>query len=819
MKPIKLFTLICIFFTSFSAGAQITKIRGTILDKETQEPIAYANIVFQGQNVGTISDFNGEFFVETSQATDSLIFSFLGYRTLTVPVQKNQFQEINVVLESAAVAIEEISVHAGENPANAFLKKVIKNKKRNSATKLESYQCEIYNKLEFDISNIDTTLKDRRAFKPFQMVFDFIDTSAINGKPYLPVFLSESYSEYYYQKFPRAEKEIIKANKITGVENKSVSQFTGDMYTKTDIYENYIGVFGKSFISPLANFGTLYYKYFLIDSAFIENRWCYRMSFRPKTRQEPTFTGHFWVHDTTFAVVQFEIRINEHANINFINDMVVEQSYTFVDDSVWMLKRESIFADLNLTDKSFGVFGRKTTIYSNHAFISDFGRGFFGGSEGNIAIEDEAMERSKEYWDSLRMESLTEKERATYAMMDSIQNIPIFQTYLDVIQMFFTGYKVFKWWELGPYYTMFSFNEIEGNRFRLGGRTSNNVSTTFMLTGYTAYGTRDEKFKYGFEGLYMFSKLPRRSLTLTYKNDLEQLGQSDNAYLSDNILSSLFRRTPNDKLTGIVEYKFNYLHEWRPGLSNDLSLRYREMTPSEYVPFRIIEDNNIVDLHKIRTFESTMRMHYAHNEKFVYGEFERISLGTKYPIFDIYATFGLLEPQTDQYSYLKLRGTMEHTIYFNPLGRFEYILEAGKIYGTLPYPLLELHKGNETYGYDEYAFNLMNYYEFISDTYTSISATHHFDGFFLNKVPLFRRLKLREVVSAKSVFGTLSDENSNHSELLPYMNTLGKPYLEAGIGIENILKFVRVDAIWRLSHLQNPNIAKYGVRAIFQFEF
>jgi len=810
------FILVLTVSTSFS---QITKIRGSVKDADSKEPIPYANIIFKGENVGTVSDFDGNFFIETNNATDSVIVSFLGYITQTLPVAKNKYQEIHVELQSTSVAIEEIAVHAGENPAYPFLRKVIKNKKRNSPEKLESYKCNIYNKLEFDISNIDSTMKNRRALRPFSFIFDYVDTSAINGKTYLPVFLSETSSDYYYRKLPRAEKEIIKANKITGVENESVSQFTGDMYTKTNIYDNYIGVFGKSFISPLATFSTLYYKFFLIDSAYIGNRWCYEMSFRPRTRQEPTFTGHFWVHDTTYAVVKFEIRINAHANINFINDMVVEHEYAYVDDSVWMLKREKIFADLNLTDKSFGVFGRKSTTYSNYTFIDDFNKGFFSGSAGNIELQEKALERSKEYWDSLRAESLTEKEKETYEMMDSIRDIPAFRTYLDIIQMFFTGYKEFTWFEFGPYYTMYSFNEIEGHRFRIGGRTSNRVSSKFSINAYTAFGLRDKKFKYGIEGLYIFSKMPRRSFSIGYKHDLEQLGQSDNALMADNILTSLFRRTPNDKLTGIDQIKINYEYEWKPGLSNNITFRHRTLYPSQYVPFPIHYYDEIRNLSQINTFETTFHTHFAHNEKFVFGEFERISLGTKHPIFDVYATYGLKEPIKEAYPYIKIRGTVKHMIHLNPLGRLEYFVESGKTFGTLPYPLLELHKGNETYGYDIEAFNLMNYYEFISDTYASISLTHHFDGFFLNKIPLFRRLKLREVVSGKSVIGTISNDNLQYSDLPFNMTTLHKPYVEAGVGVENILKVFRVDALWRLSHLHKDNIAKYGIRALIQIEF
>lgn len=823
-KKITIFFSLLAFMVCQSGFAQMTKVRGKITDANTGEPIPYANVVFKITNVGTLTDDNGAYFIETRNASDTLIFKIIGYKQQRIKVKRNVYQEINVALQPDNKQLEEVTVVPGENPANILLKKIIQNKKRNNQDKMQSYECEVYNKVEFDISNIDSTFKKKKVFRPFQVIFDYIDTSAVNGKPYLPVFLSESVSDYYMKKNPKLEREVIKATKISGIENESVSQFTGDMYMKTNIYDNYIDVFGKQFVSPISNVGALYYKYMIVDTAKFQNRTCYQVTFKPKSKQEPTFTGNYWVQDSTFGIVKFEMRINEKANINYVNDLVQSNEFELVNDSIWVLKKEQLFVDFQLTDKAFGVFGRKTTNYDNYVVNHPRPDEFYNalGLDKTRVLED-AGQKNEQYWDTARRENLTAKEASTYKLMDTLQKVPIFRTYIDIVKTFYTGYKETKYFEFGPYYAFYSYNKIEGNRFRIGGRTSNNVSKKIMLDGYLAYGLRDQKFKYGGGFIYIFKKLPRNSVQCSYKHDLVQLGQSANAFLEDNVLNSFLRRNPNNKLTGLNEYKVDFKKEWFTGFSNDLIFNHRDLQPSEFVKFKL---NNTIDstpLKHIKTLEIGFNTHFAWAEKFVYGEFDRISLGTDYPIFNINMSWGIPHKSLGDYTFFKVMASVNHYFPVGPFGHFNYVLNAGKTFGTLPYPLLDLHNGNETYAYDETAFNLMNYYEFVSDQYVSLALTHHFDGFFLNKIPLLKKLKWREVVSVKGVMGSLSSENKNYSDFSSVSTGLTdlskKPYMEMGAGVENILKIFRVDALWRLTYLDHPDISKFGIRVMLVLDF
>jgi len=816
-NKLKWIFLSIVLFGVQSMFSQTTKVRGTITDAVTGIPIVFANVVFKTTNVGTLSDDSGKYFIETRNASDTIFVTILGYATRKFRIKKYMFQELNVKLEPTSTQLAEVVVSPGENPANILLRNIIKNKKKNNQDKMQSYECEVYNKLEFDISNIDSTFRQRKAFKPFQIIFDYVDTSAINGKSYLPVFLSETVSEYYSKKAPTLEREVIKGTKISGIDNESVSQFTGDMYLKNNIYDNYLDVFKKQFVSPISNVAALYYKYMIIDTAKFQNRTCYELSFKPKSRQEPTFTGTFWVQDSTFGIVKFNMRINEKANINYVNDMVFSNEFELQNDSIWVLKKEELFVEFSLSDKTFGVFGRKTTDYSKYVVNNPRPDEFYTAlGYDKTRVTDDASKQPDAFWKDARKDNLTPKEANTYKMMDTLRQVPIFKNIVDLVKTLYTGYKVTKYFEFGPYYTFYSFNKIEGTRLRFGGRTSNFVSTKIMLNGYLAYGFGDNRFKYGGGVIYIFHNVPRTSFEFAYKHDFVQLDESPNAFLEDNILNSLLRRRPLSKLTWADSYKGDFKKEWFTGFSTDLVVNNRTLKPTKYVDF-VLKDS--VTLSYITTTEVSLNTHFAWAEKFITGKFDRISLGTDYPIIDFNLTWGVPMVSLSDYSYFKMYLSVNHHIAFGPLGKMYYIVTLGKTFGTLPYPLLELHKGNETYAYDDYAFNLMNYYEFISDQYASLSVTHHFNGFFFNKIPLFRRLKWREVVTGKGVVGSLSYANRTFNELPLTMYDLRQPYFESGLGIENILKVIRVDALWRMSYMSNPNISRFGVRVMLVFDF
>lgn len=829
----------CVLFLVFITGftfithAQSTKIRGRVIDSETKQALPFVNIAYKGTTIGTTTDFDGQYFLETRTPSDSLHVSFVGYKEQVFKIQKASFQTLNVELKAESFDLQEIKVVPGENPAHILLRKIIAHKSKNNPSRLESYQYESYTKMEMDLNNIKEDFKDKRIMRQFQFVFDYMDTSVITGKPYLPVFITESLSDYYFQKKPRVEREIIKASQMSGIDdNASLAQFTGQLHQNVNIYDNFIDLFSMGFVSPIADGGLRYYKYYLTDSAYREGSWCYHMSFKPKRKQEPTFVGDFWVADTTFAIQNMQMRIAKGVNLNWVKDLVSNNEFQKVNDSTWFLKKQNLFVDFMISEndstKQMGFFGRKTISYRDVKLNTPIKEEIIK-LDNNVIVEDNALTQPKAFWDDARPYRLSERESGIYSMVDSIQNVPLYRNIIDVIQTFVTGYYIHGNFEYGPYYKLFSFNEIEGKRFMFGGRTSNEFSTKIMLNGHLAYGEKDNKFKYGLGFLYMINKLPRETFGIQYKHDIQQLGKSPNAFTEGNILSSLLKRNPNNKLTMLDQVEAHYEKEWFQGFSNTVKLRYRDISPTEYVPFVAPDDNGGTPISSIRSSEIELRTRFTKNEKVVMGEFERIHLGGPFPVFNLYLTMGMKDVLGSDHEYYKLDLSIKHTLELPPFGNLDYLLSAGKLFGKVPYPLLHLHEGNETYAYDPYAFNMMNYYEFTSDQYVSLAIEHHFNGLILNRIPLFRKLKWRTVVSGKGLIGSLSDKNNgslagaDSKMFFPQgLSDVSEPYFEASVGIENIFKFIRIDAMWRLNHLDdNPyqDFEEFGIRAMLQFTF
>lgn len=807
--------------------SQKTKVSGKVVDEVTGEALPFVNISFQDSKIGTITDINGNYNLETYYVTDSLVASFVGYRKMAKAVQHDVAQTIDFSLSSGSIALTQVNIVADkklENPAHPIIRSVLKHKKINDKKKLDSYKYEVYNKLEFDLNNMDDDFMNRKVFKPFSFVFDHIDSSS-EKKAFLPLFITETLSDFYFQKLPKSQKEIIKATKVSGVQNESVSQFLGDMYQNLNVYDNYIAAFGKSFTSPISDLGFFSYKYYLLDSAFIDNYWCYKIKFQPKRKYELTFEGEMWIHDTTYALKSIEASISGDANINFIKELSVKQEFEQVEHEVWMMVKDQLIIDFTVSNKAMGFYGRKSSTYRGFEINKPKPEEFFTGGE-DIIVMDGAEEKDKEFWDESRHEKLSEKEKNIYEMVETIKKLPAFKTYVDIITIFVSGYKVIGDFELGPYFTMYSFNPIEGHRFRFGGRTSNAFSKRLMLESYVAYGTnpdQEQPFKYGGGFKYFLSKKPRLSVGASYKNDVEQLGQGQNAWRQDNILASVFRSNPAVKLNGFEEITANINREWFQGFSTALSLSNRRIwSLGENLRFESpAPDGTLMPVSNIISSEVQAFARFAYKEKYVNGQFERVSLGTKYPVLQVKYTLGLKGVMNSGYEYHKLQVNVSDKIRINPIGFSDILFEAGKVYGELPFPLLELHNGNETFSYDVTAFNLMDFYEFVSDEYMSLSVVHHFNGLLLNKIPLMRRLKWREVATAKGVMGRLTGNSESIMAFPDKLGTLGKPYYEAGVGVENIFQVFRFDYLWRLTHLRpdDPDFRGSNFRVTVQVVF
>ena len=799
MRSRLIFSVILIVSFWIQAVAQKTEITGKITEKETGNPIPYANIVFTGTYIGTMSDINGNFSLNTAKPTATIEVSAIGYVKQVFPVKINQKNVFNVELAEEVVTLHEIKILPGENPANILFRKIITHKDENNPANFPSWQSRIYAKTEIDIKNVNGSLRNKKLLSQFDFVFDYIDSLEIEGKTFLPVFFNETVSNYYHDKESGKDREEIFANQASGMTVDMFSQFTGKMYESVNIYDNYIMVSDMGLVSPINNLGLQFYRYYLLDSVVVDNRKIYEMSFRPKLPQEPVFKGKFWVEDQSFAITRLEVQLSEKANVNFINNLQYSVNFQKSGET-WVPRDEAMIVDIDIQKKKdsekIGIMARKTNVYEDFHFgpVTSIVETF----KEPITVLDDAMKKDEQYWTNIRPVELQTREANIYQMVDSIKNVKLYKTATEYVYMFYYGYRDLGKVELGPYYYMYSRNKVEGNRFRLGARTTYKFDSKLRLNAYGAYGTMDEKWKYGGGFEYYFGMKPLSMVSVEYKHDMEMLGKSDNAFMEENIMTTLLSKELNSKLNMVDRLNITARHEWRVGLMNELNISASRINTAPFVPF-IDQQGNPVS--SIRTGEIKLTTRYAPGEDIVVDNFERNAYANYDPVFSFDVTTGMKGFLGGDYNYLKLHAGISDRVPLNPIGYTNFYLQAGKIWGDVPFPLLKIHEGNETYAYDIYAFNLMNYQEFISDEYVSLFLEHHFQGFFLNKIPLFRRLKWREVAGMRMLKGNF-DEEKHNSLLLPgEMKGLGKtPYTEFSAGVENIFKVIRVDAVWRFNY-------------------
>ena len=797
-----------------------TIITGRVFDVATGEPIPFAIITLKGTSAGTNTDFDGNYRIETKAKSDSIQISYTGYVSKSYLVRNGETQVINAGLET--FTLEEVIVKPGENPAHKIIRRVVANKERNDKKRLKSYEYEVYNKIEFDLNNIPKSLKEKKVMKPIKFIFDNVDSSNSNGeKPFLPIFMIENLSHFYWRDDPKLKKEIILASRVTGIENNSVSQVMGDMYQNINVYDNNILVFGKEFISPVSDNAIFYYKFYLEDSSYVGNTRCYHIRFKPKRKMELLFSGNMWIADTTFGLRRLEMTIPKDVNINFIQNANIIQEFTYTDSS-WMLTKDRLVIDFSVKEGVAGIYGRKTTSYKNIITNKPKEKEFFTNGS-NIIVNDDATKKNDDFWEKNRHDSLSSNEKKIIKMIDTLQTLPVYRTWVDIFTIIISGYETIGNFEIGPYSNMLSYNLLEGTRLRLGGRTSNSFSEWYQLSGYVAYGLQDEKFKYSLGFKSFITKTPlRQMLGINHKSDLEILGQSQNGFSQDNFFASFFRRTPLNSLTRVDETMLWYEKEWGHGLTTRATFVNRKLSPTGGAVYNYIQsDNQIAFYPYLRTSEVRLLARFAFDEKFISGAFDRASLGTKYPIVQLNLVSSIPNLYESQFAYRKAVLKVEDRVRLHPLlGYTDFTLEAGKFWGAAPYPLLELHGGNVTYIYDYMAYNMMNFYEFVSDQYASLWVFHHFEGLFFNKIPLLRRLKWREVVTYKLLYGSVSETNRRE---LVFPNTLyalnSRPYHEVSVGVENIAKIFRIDAFWRLSYRDVPGAQRWGIKGGFNLSF
>lgn len=823
MPKLKLIFFFLFSFISFeSLHAQKTKVYGTVTDEETGEGLPFVRVYFYDSKIGTTSDSTGKYVLESYYATDSIVFTFLGYKNKVVKIKKDVSQELNCQLSFEVVETEEVVIRPpDEFPSTKLHKKLIANKDVNNKEKLQAYQYELYNKLQFDINNLGDKFQDRGYVKKLDLILEYLDSTE-SGETYLPLLLSESISDFYYKNHPKKKKEVITATKFTGFKDLKLDQFTGEMYLDINVYDNYINIFNKGFVSPAANFARMFYRFYLEDSTYIDNRWCYQLKFVPKRSGDLTFEGEMWINDTTYAIKSIKGNISEGANINFVNNLYFEQDFDLVGPEVWMLKSEKLIVDLKYVEqsKTLGMFARKHSSRKYFVINQEHPNDFYK-SDNTVEVHPDAKTRSEEYWEEHRHFPLSKQEKGIDEMVDSLYKLPTFKFYKNVVYTATTGYYPFKNVELGNLNNAFSVNPVEKYRFGVALRTTNQFSKKIEIGGRLAYGTGDERFKYAFLTRMNLSSKKRALLSVFYSNDIEQIGLAPNVASVGSTFGTLFRTGPLDKLTFVQKAGYNLEKDIKKDFVFFTGFEWKEYTAlglANYEYFNPLT-SEIENKNVLKTSEFTARIRWAKNEEFVASVFDRKSITSKYPAISLQGVFGVKGLLGADYSYQKIDLLISHNTNVGVFGRIKYGVYGGYIFGSAAYPFLKVHEGSQTYWFQSNSFNRMNFFEFISDKYVGAFAEHHFGGLILDRVPVVKSFKWRLVASGRSVYGTISDKNIAEMILPVSTKSFGNiPYTEASLGIENIFKMLRIDVVWRLSHL-NENTAPLGIRGKLVFIF
>ncbi len=812
-----------------------TKVGGAVVD-EFGEPVPFADVLFKNSTEGTITDENGSFYLESDITYEVLVVSFMGYETKEIELPNRVNYKMRVELLESSQQLGEVVVFGGKqpkknNPAIDILRKIWSKKRENGLRKFKQYQYDKYEKVEFDLNTIDSALMKKKIFKGLEFVFQDLDTSRITGKTYLPIFLNETFSKVYGDNTTNVEKEDLLGNKNSGFENnQAIIAFVEDLYQDYDVYDNYLKFFDKSFTSPLSKTGIDTYNYVLRDSAFIDNKWCYNITYYPRRKNELTFKGDFWVNDSTYAIKNINLEVTKSANINWVKEIYIEQDFEVVSDSVFLLKRDYMLTDFSLRKKeeSKGVYGKRTTVYNDYRFNIPKPKEFYRVKSNEY--DPLVLNRDSIFWQNNRLEALNKDEKGVYQLLDTLKTVPKFKSFYNIVSILGSGYVEIDKWnvDLGDIYSVFGYNDAEGVRLRGGARTYFGQNDPWRLEGYMAYGFMDKKVKHGFSAKWLLDKKSRLIISGGNRRDVEQLGlslTSTNDVLGRSIASSsVLTVGSNDRLTNINLSTFNLevepLTNFRVRVGS--SLRTLSSALPEAFNLNYIDPESPTGISsEVKQFDVSTMIVYTPGKRTIGYGVERRSINDTYSTLLLNYTRGFEGFLESDFDYSKLQFSYSQPWQLGGFGRLMSTVEVGKTFGEVPLSLLNVVPGNQTLFTIYNTFPNLDFYEFVTDTYTSLHLEHNFNGRLFSRIPLIRKLNLREFVGLRGVWGELSQENMALSAPtnIPLQAPNKKIYYEYSVGVGNILKFFRIDFNFRGNYFENPDARRFSVTGEFGFHF
>ena len=834
--------------------AQNTIIRGVVTDSVTGEALAYVSLLFKGTTIGTATDMDGNFYLSAATSVRNLEVSYLGYDTKEIEIKPGRLNKLEIELVPSGIALNEVVVKPKRekytkknNPAVELVRKVIERRKEHDARNHDYYQYNRYEKVIVAVNDFQPKTPKIGKSNKYDFVTDFIDTLA-TGTTILPVSEKERVERVFYRKDPKSEKRVLKGYTSSGVDDilsqEGIQQFLNEVFREVDIFQNNIPLFLQRFVSPLSSIGPNYYKYYLLDTLDVEGERCVDLGFVPFNSETFGFTGRLYIRlDSTYFIKRVVLNVPKDINLNFVSQMAIEQTFKEAPDSTRIIMKDDISVNFKLTEKSKGMYARRLNIYSDHSFEAPEGEyaNVFDQSPSVITHKD-AYSQTNEFWEENRPEEATEKNTNSVAqLMAKLRSVPAFYITEKVVSILVSGYiptnkdPEKSKFEFGPMNTTLSGNSIEGLRMRVGGTTTPAFDKHLFLDGFVAYGTKDNKMKY--DGLVEYSfnerkefrkEYPLNSIRFEYMYDVNKLGQQYMYTNKDNMLLAI-RRKKDTRATYLRQAELTYYREHYSGVAYGAAIRNFREYATEYAVFdRMNSDGTTTSVNKYDMTELELKFRYARNEKFYQTRNYRYPITFDALIFNFSHVMAAKDFLGSSYNYQRTDIGIQKRFWFSAFGYVDLITKAGKVWTKVPYPLLILPNANLSYTIQPESYTNMNAMEFINDEYASWDVTYYMNGNLLNRIPLIKKLKLREVFTFRGLWGHLTDKNNPEKAgdtdglyVFPEGSyTMGKtPYMEAGVGVENILKFLRVDYVWRLNYRDNPDIQVRGVRMTMKFSF
>ena len=839
-----------------SHAQSFTSASGIVKDSITGEPLPFVSVYFDGSTIGAMTDDNGTFTLQNNQGYTKLAAASLGYDTKFIdlkPGKKND--NLEVLLKPTAFEISEVVVKPKrekytrkDNPAVELIKKVIAHKNDNRIEAKPEYQTEVYEKLSLSLDNFNPNLDKNKFLKKFKFIKNYLDTSEFNGKPILTVSVRENLSDFYYRKSPKAEKTIVRAKRMQGIDKTlddggGITSNLEEIFKSINIFDNNIPILLNRFVSPLSStLATTYYHYYIMDTLDVGGDKCVDLAFVPANSESYGFTGRLYITlDGNYAVKKVLLNTPANINLNWVDKLRIEQEFKQMPDSTWVLDQENTFVNFYVVKGTQQLYAHQLRNYDNYNFNVQNADSVFG-LLGALHVLPEATAQPDTFWTHNRPIPLKEKEDALKDLLGQLRKVPAFNAIIKTAEILITGYiptandkKVTKF-DFGPMNTTFSANHLEGFRMRVGGMTTANLNPYWFASGYLAYGTNDRKIKYNLKLTHSFTKKeyhegenPVNNLSFIQEYDVYTPGQDFLFTSKDNIFVAWKVGEPVTKMQYIRKSVLQYEKEWLNGLTwKSWIMNQNNEAAGTLQYIKRDESGNLYHIKDFTTSEIGTQLRFAPGERAYNGRSGKESvfnLSKDAPVFKLSHQLGIKGVLGGDYNYNHTEISAEKRIWLSSFGHIDAQVKAGKVWDKVPFPLLILPNTNQSITNQPEAFHMMNALEFVTDQYVSFNATYYLKGWILNRIPGIKWLRLREVLSFNMIYGGLTDKNNPTLTpglfLLPDgTQPLGStPYMECSVGLENIFKILRIDYYRRLTYLDHPDIKKGGIRIALRFTF